>query len=147
MNRFERFAISILMLCAWSLAAWAQGANPPASTKASGQTSGQGQTAVEQTTTKETTLTGCLGGPNDEGAYALTNDRYKKGVEVGGTEGVDLKAHVGHTVKLTGTWVTSGAAIGETKEKTGEKGEQHFKVTKMAHIAATCTPTEKGKSK
>jgi hypothetical protein len=156
MKRLEHWAIStlaavVLALSLWALPSWGQGANPPASTKESGKTSGKGQTAVEQAA-KEATLTGCLGGPNAEGAYTLTNGRYKKAVEVGGAEGLDLKAHVGHTVKLTGGWVSSGAAIGEKenaaeKEKTGEKGERHFKATKVDMIAASCTPAGKGKSK
>ncbi len=125
-------------------AAWAQGANPPASTKESGQTSGQGQTAMEQTA-KETTLTGCLSGPNDQGIYTLTNDKHKKGVEVSSAEGIDLKPHVRHEVKLTGTWVKSGAAVGE-KEKGQGKAERQFKATKMAHIAATCTTPGETKS-
>jgi uncharacterized protein (TIGR02246 family) len=41
------FAASILGF--GSLSAWGQGGNPPASTKESGQTSGRGYTAVEQT--------------------------------------------------------------------------------------------------
>jgi hypothetical protein len=91
------------------------------------------------------TLAGCLSGPNDEGAYVLTNAKGKK-IEVGGSD--DLKAHVGHQVKLTGTWAKSGADIGENEKKEAaeknEKGEKmeherHFKVTKIEHVAPTCT--------
>jgi ketosteroid isomerase-like protein len=39
----------VLVLGACALPAWGQGGNPPASTKASGKTSGRGYTAVEQT--------------------------------------------------------------------------------------------------
>jgi hypothetical protein len=93
------------------------------------------------------TLTGCLSGPNDEGAYLLTNAKGKK-IEVGGSD--DLKAHVGHEVKLTGTWAKSGAEIGENekneKDEAAEKGEKHekgemerhFKVTKIDHVSDTC---------
>ncbi len=54
MKRLGRLAISmltsgVLVLGAWALPAWGQGGNPPASTKASGATSGRGMTAVEQT--------------------------------------------------------------------------------------------------
>jgi len=103
---------------------------------------GQGQTAMEQkaNTSKEKTLTGCLAGPNAEGNYTLTNKRYQNGIEVSGAEGVDLRGHVGHEVKLAGMWPSSGAAIGE-KEKAGEKGERHFKATKVEHIASSCTAT------
>jgi hypothetical protein len=84
------------------------------------------------------TLSGCLSGPNDEGAYVLTTSRGKK-IEVGGTD--DLKAHVGHEVKLTGTWAKSGKDIGEDEKKESaekEKGERHFKVASVQHISPTC---------
>ena len=43
------FTFGVLVLGAWALPAFGQGGNPPASTKESGQTSGRGETAVEQT--------------------------------------------------------------------------------------------------
>jgi ketosteroid isomerase-like protein len=42
-------ASGVLVLGAWALPARGQGGNPPASTKASGETSGRGVTPVEQT--------------------------------------------------------------------------------------------------
>jgi ketosteroid isomerase-like protein len=44
-----RMSIVVLMLLAISSLAWSQGGNPPASTKESGETSGHGMTAAEQT--------------------------------------------------------------------------------------------------
>lgn len=104
------------------------------------------------------TLTGCLSGPNDEGAYVLKTGR--KSVEVGGTD--DLKAHVGHQVKLSGTWARSGSEIGEREEnesaehnhkaqarEAGEKhekseaSERHFKVTGVTMVSETCTAAKK----
>jgi hypothetical protein len=41
--------IGTLILGVGLLPAWGQGGNPPASTKASGETSGHGYTGVEQT--------------------------------------------------------------------------------------------------
>ena len=105
----------------------------------------------EGASAKEHSMTGCLSGPNSEGAYMLTNGRYKKGVEVGGND--ELKNHVGHEVKLTGMWEKSGAALGENeaaekgesaaKEKAEAKAgkERHFKVTKIDHLSDTCTAT------
>ena len=53
MKKSGAFAICMfvgtLVLGVGSLVAWGQGGNPPASTKESGQTSGHGYTAVEQT--------------------------------------------------------------------------------------------------
>ena len=83
-------------------------------------------------------ITGCLTGPNSEGVYELTNTNPKHEIEVGGSP--DLAEHVGHTVKLTGEWVKSGAEIGEkeTAGKEKEKHEQHFKVSSVQHIALGC---------
>ena len=87
------------------------------------------------------TLTGCLSGPNDEGAYELKSG--KREVEVGGLD--DLSKHVGHKVRLHGAWTKSSAEIGEkenagseAKEGKEEKGERHFKVASIDHISDTC---------
>jgi hypothetical protein len=132
--------------------------------------SAQSQTQSSSTTKsngKSATLTGCLSGPNDEGAYMLKTGRHS--VEVGGTD--DLKAHVGHEVKLSGTWARSGSEIGEREEnesaehnhKAGtaeanekaeaneagghheksEARERHFKVSSVTMVSDTCTGTAK----
>ena len=86
-------------------------------------------------------ITGCLTGPNDEGVYVLTHG--KRSVEVGGLD--DLSKHVNHEVRLHGSWTKNPADIGEKeaaatggKETKEEKGERHFKVTSIDHIADTC---------
>lgn len=90
------------------------------------------------------TLTGCLSGPNSEGAYELKRGPHT--VEVGGLD--DLSKHVGHEVRLHGSWAKSGSEIGEKeneaaekkegKEGKEEKGERHFKVTSIDHVSDTC---------
>lgn len=86
------------------------------------------------------TLTGCLSGPNSEGVYELKHG--KKTAEVGGLD--DLSKHVGHEVKLHGSWAKSGSEIGEKEEAKGgkegkeEKGERHFKVSSIDMIADSC---------
>jgi len=104
--------------------------------------------AKTPTTAKSSTLTGCISGPNAENAYMLTNGTYKKGVEVGMPDSDELSKHVGNKVKLTGTWVKTGQEIGEKedaaaekaeKKGTSEKAEKHFKVTKIDHLADSCT--------
>jgi hypothetical protein len=89
----------------------------------------------------ETTLTGCLSGPNDEGVYELQHGAKK--VEVGGND--ELSKHVGHTVKLHGMWAKGsdigekeGSEKGEAKGGNEEKGERHFKVSSIDHISDTC---------
>jgi hypothetical protein len=117
----------------------------------SASASGNGQAgATDQATEKKSApkkgaggaaLTGCLSGPNSEGAYELKSG--KKEVEVGGLD--DLSKHVGHKVRLHGAWAKSGAEIGEkedeaseAKEGKEEKGERHFKVASIDHLADTC---------
>jgi hypothetical protein len=93
-------------------------------------------------------VTGCLSGPNSEGAYVLKPAKGRA-FEVGGND--ELKSHVGHTVKLTGSWAKSGKEIGENeaaeKNEKSEGGEhagvaeRHFKVTDIHHISDTCSQT------
>lgn len=84
-------------------------------------------------------VTGCLAGPNDEGVYTLTNGKYTKGLEVGGND--ELKSHVGHQVKLTGTWANA-ADIGEKEpageKKENEKAEKHLKVSSIKMVSDSC---------
>lgn len=110
-----------------------------------GQAGGTDQATEKKAAPKKgaggTMLTGCLSGPNDEGAYELKSG--KKEVEVGGLD--DLSKHVGHKVRLHGAWAKSGAEIGE-KESAGSeakegkegKGERHFKVASIDHLSDTC---------
>jgi hypothetical protein len=113
----------------------------------SGDQTGTEHAAHKKGAGKSTTLTGCLSGPNSEGVYELKRGSHT--VEVGGLD--DLSKHVGHEVRLHGSWAKS-TEIGE-KEQTGEhkdaaedkakgmseeKGEHHFKVTSIDHISDTC---------
>ena len=86
---------------------------------------------------KTSTITGCISKePNADGMYTLANGHYKKGVEVGPTE--EIKEHAGHKMKLTGHW-TGAAGAGEMGAMSkGEKGEKHFEITKVKHLATTC---------
>ena len=123
-------------------------------TWASGQSSSSSQSTGDQSSastskmakskkgmkkgTGEATIMGCLSGSNDEGAYVLTHGKRK--VEVGGND--DLSKHVGHEVKLHGTWATS-SEIGEKEASEGgakhsEKAHRHFKVASIDHISETC---------
>lgn len=98
------------------------------------------------TADKQSTVKGCLSGPNNEGAYVLKTAKGHA-FEVGGND--QLKSHVGHEVKLTGTWVKSGSQIGENesaekneKSEAGEHhgvAERHFKVSDIQHVSDTCS--------
>ena len=112
--------------------------------------SGSAQGGTEEQAKKKgagggATLTGCLSGPNEEGVYELKSG--KREVEVGGLD--DLSKHVGHQVRLHGSWAKSGSEIGEKegkeasekkegKEGKEEKGERHFKVASIDHMSDTC---------
>ncbi len=113
-----------------------------ASASSNGQEGASGQATQKKSTPKKgaggSMLTGCLSGPNDEGAYELKSG--KKEVEVGGLD--DLSKHVGHQVRLHGAWTKNGADIGEKEsaESKGkeEKGERHFKVSSIDHMKDSC---------
>ncbi len=148
----------LVVVLMFAVAAWAYQGSYGSSTKAtsSSKTSTASTTKSTAKSTskstasaaaKESTMTGCLSGPDADGDFLLKNGNHRKGVEVTG----DLKGHVGHKVKLTGTWVTESAeaeakeAKGEKGEKGEEAGEKQFKVSKVDMIADTCTVPEAAK--
>lgn len=144
----QRIAMLLAAAAILGVAGWAQntstgGTSAPANVtgKQAGTHHHQGEESAGGA--KGGTLTGCLNGPNAENAYILTNRQHKRGVEVGMRASDELSKHVGHKVRLSGSWVGSGAEIGE-KEQGGEgeereRGERHFQVTKIEHLAESCT--------
>jgi hypothetical protein len=91
------------------------------------------------------TATGCLAKGHEKGEFQLTHatggvaDLY----ELVPDKGVDLNAHVGHKVEIT------GEAAAEMSEKPNEKSakadekqkeapHRHLKVKSLRHIAASC---------
>lgn len=120
-----------------------QGATTTKSKKKSSKEAG-----TEGASAKEHSVTGCLSGPDADGAYVLTNGRYKKGLEVGGND--ELKSHVGHEVKLTGTWakesdISGNASATGSEAKGKSEYAKHMKVDKIQHVAETCTSAKAGK--
>lgn len=109
-------------------------------------TSSSSQSQSGTMSSSHPSVTGCLSGPNDEGAYVLKSNKGRS-FEVGGND--QLKQHVGHTVRLTGSWVKSGSEIGENESaEKSEKGEgaehrgveeRHFKVADIQHISDSCS--------
>jgi trans-2-enoyl-CoA reductase len=100
-------------------------------------------------------MTGCLQKGTEPNTFTLTNveGNGPKTVEVvGASKGVDLSAHVGHKVTLTGTTVGEKKAAkaeakaagkstskSETKsEMKEEAGEHHMHVTAVKMIAGSC---------
>jgi hypothetical protein len=154
----KRLTLLLAFIVAFSLSVFAQGAGSTTGTSTDQTTTttttttkkehkaSKASAKSEKAEAKEATLTGCIGGPNPDNLYTLTNGRHKKGVELSGSD--DLSKHVGHKVKLTGSW-ESAAAAGE-KETKAEKHEKHFKVDKIDMVSDTCTAAAahgKGKKK
>lgn len=141
----KKWILGVALTLAFSLAAVAETSGQSSTSSGMSQSDtgttkakkGKKAESADTGMAKETHITGCQGG--SEGAYTITNGRYKKGVAVTPASGVDLKPHVGHEVKLTGTW-----------QKTGDT--ETFNATKVEHISDTCTATAgaatgKGKKK
>ena len=105
------------------------------------------------------TLTGCLQKGSEAGTYTLTNvtggpaATNKEWHLMDAPAALNLDAHVGHKVAITGSVVGVGAAtkvehkttttstdakVETTKEMKTEAMERHLKVTSMKHVAATC---------
>lgn len=105
------------------------------------------------------TLTGCLQKGAEAGTYTLTNvtggpaATNKDWHLMDAPSALNLDAHVGHKVAITGSVVGVGAAtkvehkttttssdakVETTKEMKTELADRHLKVTSMKHIAATC---------
>lgn len=88
-------------------------------------------------------MTGCLQKGDDANTYKLTNveGTGPKTVEiVGMASGVDLAAHVGHKVTITGTTVKAEAAAAaeHTTDVKKEATEHHMKVNSVKMLSATC---------
>jgi uncharacterized protein YdeI (BOF family) len=128
-------ATALVVVLMFAVATWSYQASSGASTKAStpaktstaSTTKSTAKSTASGASAKESTITGCLSGPIGEGYYELKNASNRIGMQVNAMEG--LKAHVGHKVKLTGTW----------EEEIPEVQERRFKVSKVDMIAATCT--------
>lgn len=101
-------------------------------------------------------MTGCLEKGTEANTYRLTNveGNGPKTVEIASeAKGVDLSAHVGHKVTITGTTVSAKAAAkeeakaegktmskGEMKKETKEEsGEHHMRVTAVKMVSTSCS--------
>lgn len=80
---------------------------------------------------KDSTLIGCLAGPDKQGKYTLRSMSHRTGVEVLGPD--DLKKDSGAKVKLTGKWEAPLPSAGSTEMR-------RFQITDVEVMAKTCTP-------
>jgi hypothetical protein len=92
-------------------------------------------------------MTGCLAKGDEANTWKLTNVEGKgpKSVElIDVPSSVDLNAHVGHKVTITGTTVNAKQAAkdeGEKptkKEMKEERGEHHMKPTAVKMVSESC---------
>jgi len=134
----KQWALVLILLVALPVLALAQ---DKASSTAQATTTGTTDTATAAGTGKtgagkDKTLTGCLNGPDSQGIYTLnTTDKKKKTISVAAGD-IDLKPHVGHHVRVTGTLEAQAVPAGEAQ--TGEKKMKQLKVTNVEHISETC---------
>ncbi len=99
--------------------------------------------------TEAMTVTGCLReNPMRPGAYVLDSiiegGSAEKGYRLIGSGSADLKPHVGHEVKVTGTVVksTAGGAAPASGATSSDDGPA-MNVTTVAHVADTCAAPSK----
>jgi hypothetical protein len=86
------------------------------------------------------TVTGCLEKGHEQGEFQLSHatgggaEQY----ELVAGKGVDLNAHLGHKVEITGEKASEAAEkSGGTKEGR-EARHEHLKVSNLRHLAAKC---------
>jgi hypothetical protein len=115
MKRFLIFATCVGAM-SWTLAA--QEAATPAASAA-----------------KNTTIVGCLAGPDADDLYTLTSMQHRTGVEVVGSD--ELKKGAGAKVKLTGSWEPLPGSEGKKGDAT-----RRFKATDVAVLEAKCQAPE-----
>jgi hypothetical protein len=85
------------------------------------------------------TVTGCLEKGHEKGEFQLSHvtggdaEQY----ELVAGKGVDLNAHLGHKVEITGEKASKAVEKSGGKE-TKETAHEHLKVSSLRHIAAKC---------
>jgi hypothetical protein len=111
---------------------------------------------------KEHKITGCIQAGTSASSFELTNvkkgesgatasaapaDAASKNVKLTAASGVDLAAHVGHTVEVTGSWAKSGdtgaAASPSTPPAAGASASagmaKEFTVKNVKMVSSTCS--------
>ncbi len=88
----------------------------------------------------KTTLQGCLSGSN--GNYTLTDQSGATYQLTGDT--AKLEKHVGHTIQVTGTPITSSASNTTSGNPSGSmsgsaEAQQAFNVTSFKHVSSKCS--------
>jgi hypothetical protein len=84
------------------------------------------------------TVTGCLEKGDEQGEFQLSHATGSDAqqYELTAGKGVDLNAHVGHKVEITGEKASAADAKGVGKE--AQKTHEQVTVNSLRHIAAKC---------
>jgi hypothetical protein len=106
-----------------------------------------------QETGQELTLRGCLVAQTDDaGTKYVLQGIGDAGIDADHVdlvpaEGVQIGAHAGHTVEVSGTAIAERAESAETQEEGDEEDSDHelaLQVTELTHIAASCAEGDDG---
>lgn len=104
---------------------------------------------------KEMKITGCVQAGTSASSFELTNvkkgmkhdapaagaaDTASKNVKLTAGSGVDLAAHVGHTVEVSGSWAKAGgdSAAAPAASASGS-GAKEFTVSNVKMVSSTCS--------
>jgi hypothetical protein len=107
---------------------------------------------------KEVKLTGCLKSGTDPGSFELSNVKKEgastsasatagtatamagdKTVKVTASPSVNLAAHVGHQIEVTGTWAAKASATPPAADAPATaKASKEFNITAVKMIASSC---------
>jgi hypothetical protein len=106
---------------------------------------------------KDMKLTGCVQAGTSASSFELTNIKKgmhepsasaapaaataSKNVKLTAASGVDLAAHVGHTVEVSGSWAKSGdspSAASPSASPSGSGGKE-FTVSNVKMVSSTCS--------
>jgi hypothetical protein len=85
-------------------------------------------------------VTGCLEKGHEQGEFQLSHATGGDAAqyELIAGKGVDLKAHLGHKVEVTGEKASEADEKMGAKKEAKETPHQHLEVTSLRHIAAKC---------
>lgn len=132
-------------------------AQPPASPTSPYPSS---QSAQSDRAGKEMKITGCVQAGTSANSFELTNvkkgmsdspsaaaspsaDTASKNVKLTAASGVDLAAHVGHTVEVSGSWAKAGDAPGASaatpSASASGSGAKEFTVKSVKMVSSTCS--------
>jgi len=86
------------------------------------------------------TVTGCLEKGHERGEFQLSHATGgdAQSYELIAGKGVDLNAHLGHKVEITGEKASEADEKGRGKKEGKEAAHEHVKVSSLKHIDAKC---------